>query len=134
MVEDLGPKKFARVGREYFERIERSAGTRKAIVAALRAVGYSVSEQAVGAWVRGESEPDLAVTAWLGERFGVSFDEVVLGRRFQDAISDQLQDQAKRIQDLETTQDHLLAWAMSDSKFVEAIRRRDERRREEAAG
>lgn len=98
----------------------------KTVARDLTSRGWSYEEGTVRSW-RGRKNPPPDVAFALAAMYGISLDEYAL-------VTPQ-PDLAKRVQDLETTQDVMLNYLMGDPAFVDVImKRRDEQRRKEAAG
>lgn len=57
---------------------------------AFAAAGLTVSDNAVGRWIRGEADPGFEVTIWASRKWGVSLDEHVSGRALEVALADQV--------------------------------------------
>jgi hypothetical protein len=85
-----GPERYAGASATFWRAIEERAGSRKGIASALRQGGRPTSEQAVGSWVRGEYEADLATVLWASEQWGVSLDEFVSGEALEVKLSDRM--------------------------------------------
>jgi transcriptional regulator with XRE-family HTH domain len=97
----LAPKRFARARQEFWQAVQKRAGSRQAMVPAFNAAGFEVTESAVGRWVRGESDPGFEATAWAAEKWAVSIDAFVSGQALEAKFTDRLDDQGRRLGEVE---------------------------------
>jgi transcriptional regulator with XRE-family HTH domain len=140
-VEDgLVRERFSDVYGRLIDRIFERAGSPEAVGLELKNMGYLAAEgrpyspRTMRSWRSRDHRPDPEQLLALAARYEISIDKLLFGQQHEAEAIEQLREQAKKIADLETTQDFLLAWNMRDPEFVAEVRRRDEQRREEAAG
>lgn len=141
MADDLVRERFSDAYGRLIDEIFERAGSPEAVAMELKKMGYLTADgrpyspRAMRSWRSRDHKPDPEQALALAARYNISVDRLLYGRQQQSEALHQIQQQAKRIADLEGIQDVIQNYLMGDPAFVDVImKRRDEQRREEAAG